>query len=100
MRDFAYKLLFLSLGGAADAVRAYKPTIFCFHSVTSAGSQDAFASRISVSDEFLERLILDLRRRGIAIVSLAEALSRLAGGDDTPFVVLTFDDGYADNYHN
>lgn len=34
------------------------------------------------------------------VVSLAEALRRLESGDRRPGVVLTFDDGFADIYHN
>jgi len=52
---------------------------------------------MAIRSEFLERMIVDLRRRGIALVSLSEAL-KLATGTPWPFIALTFDDGYRDNY--
>jgi peptidoglycan/xylan/chitin deacetylase (PgdA/CDA1 family) len=77
-----------------------KPTIFCFHSVAGAKSDPASQSAMAVSAAYLERLILDLRAQDVLILSLAEAVTRIANGDYDPFVVLTFDDGYRDNYEN
>ncbi len=45
------------------------------------------------------RAILDLcRRRRIDVVTLDEAMRRLAAGGPGPFAVMTFDDGYRDNF--
>jgi peptidoglycan/xylan/chitin deacetylase (PgdA/CDA1 family) len=46
----------------------------------------------------LDPIVAGLRSDGWDIVSLDEALRRMAnGGDSRPFAVLTFDDGYRDN---
>ena len=55
---------------------------------------------MAVSAAYLERLILDLRARRIPVISLSDAVTRIGNGDTEPFVVLTFDDGYRDNYEN
>jgi peptidoglycan/xylan/chitin deacetylase (PgdA/CDA1 family) len=44
-----------------------------------------------------EAILHHLRRSGRDIVSLDDAMSRLAGGNPRPFAVLTFDDGYRSN---
>jgi len=68
-------------------------TILTYHRV-GGGSQD----ELDVDDTAFEDQI-DLL--GAAdVVGLDEAASRLAAGDPTPCVVLTFDDGFADVYHN
>ncbi|PWB93195.1 polysaccharide deacetylase family protein [Methylosinus sporium] len=52
---------------------------------------------LEITPEFLNALILWLRQRGVAIVSLETALTRLRdGASAAPFAVLTFDDGYRD----
>lgn len=53
---------------------------------------------MAVTDVFLAALIDHLRRRGLDVLSLDDGLARLAAGDVRPFVCLTFDDGYRDNY--
>lgn len=51
-----------------------------------------------IDDVFFSDLIDHIRRRGLEIISLDEAMARLAQRDFRPFVCLTFDDGYRDNY--
>jgi len=71
--------------------------VLCLHSVTESECEVANFGAMAIRCEFLERMIVDLRRRGIALVSLSEAL-KLATGAPRPFIALTFDDGYRDNY--
>ena len=55
-------------------------------------------SHLEITPEFLERLLGWLRAKGIDIVTLDEAITRLkAPGRVGRFVVLTLDDGYRDN---
>ena len=76
--------------------------IFCLHHVRpNTGSQQAFSpnSNLEVSPEFLDRLIGTMIDKGIALVSLDEALARLRSGQPSQqrFAVFTLDDGYRDN---
>lgn len=76
-------------------------SILMFHRVQSVPSGLPFGpSRdITVSLDTFRRVIEHLRRTGRDIVSLDEALRRLqSGAKGQPFVCLTFDDGYRDNY--
>lgn len=98
MRDLIYQAGLASLGYAAALLRMRRPTIFCFHSVT--GDDDPEPGPMAVSVHFIDALARELRRADIPIVSLQDAVSRIGAGDDRPFVVLTFDDGYRDNYFN
>ena len=52
---------------------------------------------LEITPEFLEAILVHLRRNSIDIVTLDEAMVRLAAPTDRRFVVLTFDDGYRDN---
>ena len=53
---------------------------------------------LEITPEFLDRTLEFLRREGVAVVSLDEAMLRLAQPEPGPFfVALTFDDGYRDN---
>jgi peptidoglycan/xylan/chitin deacetylase (PgdA/CDA1 family) len=64
------------------------------------GAPAAFSPNaiLQVEPAFLEFVIERVRALGIDIVSLDEALQRLAApGKGRPFVVLTFDDAYRDN---
>lgn len=53
---------------------------------------------MAVTDVFLDRLLHHIKGRGIPVVSLDECVARLDSNDRSPFVCLTFDDGYRDNY--
>lgn len=53
---------------------------------------------LEITPQFLEGAILRLKRRGVDLVSMAEAERRLAARDFVRrFAVFTFDDGYRDN---
>ncbi|MGL4810997.1 MAG: polysaccharide deacetylase family protein, partial [Beijerinckiaceae bacterium] len=53
---------------------------------------------LEVAPEFFDSVLRLLRARGWIIVSMDEAVERIAvGRSDRPFAVLTFDDGYRDN---
>jgi peptidoglycan/xylan/chitin deacetylase (PgdA/CDA1 family) len=53
---------------------------------------------LEVTPAFLARVVRDLRRSGIELISLDEMHRRMTEGDFTRrFVCLTFDDGYRDN---
>lgn len=55
---------------------------------------------LEVTLQFLEQTIEDYRREGYRFVSIDEACSLIQAGKrpTQPFVCLTFDDGYRDNY--
>lgn len=77
-------------------------SIFCFHHVCPGGGlQTGFApnSKLEVTPEFLEQIILLVRKRGFETVSMAEAASRIKNPNSKqkPFAVFTLDDGYKDN---
>ena len=75
--------------------------IFCLHHVTPGGGlQTGFApnSNLEITPDFLDGLIVVMKRRGYEMLSLDAAVERLRRGqDDTRFAVFTLDDGYKDN---
>ncbi len=76
--------------------------ILGMHRVVPASEKPRIAanSRIEITPEFLEELILFFRGTGYEIISLDQLYERLHGskGAEKPFVCFTFDDGYADIY--
>lgn len=52
---------------------------------------------LEVTPEFLEAVIEQVQEAGLDIVTLDEAVRRLASGEGKRFVCFTFDDGYRDN---
>jgi len=53
---------------------------------------------LEITPEFLDEMIVRLRRSGADLVSMDEAVARIkAGNSSSRFVALTFDDGYRDN---
>lgn len=67
--------------------------------------QNGFAPNrnLSISPNFLDEMLSDLRRRGFEFVSmdtLADGLNRRNGGSETRRIALTLDDGYQDNFAN
>lgn len=73
--------------------------ILTLHHVKPACDDPFHPNRIlEVTPEFLEEVIVEVRRAGYDIVSLDEAHRRIVEpGNDRPFVAFTFDDGYRDN---
>jgi peptidoglycan/xylan/chitin deacetylase (PgdA/CDA1 family) len=71
-------------------------SIFVFHSVVHKREDYLFDS-LRTNASFLEAIIRHYRGKGVDIVSLGEAMDRLATRSNRPFVCFTFDDGYRDN---
>ena len=87
-----------SLGHISNLLNLRKPTVFCFHSVERAADSNRMMGSMAVTDVFLGDLIKHARSRGIEILSLEQCLARIEASDRRPFICLTFDDGYRDNY--
>lgn len=74
--------------------------ILMFHRVRPAQRQDFAPNRVlEITPEFLDCVLLELRREGFDIIPLEDVPSRLQAASDgpRPFAALTFDDGYRDN---
>jgi peptidoglycan/xylan/chitin deacetylase (PgdA/CDA1 family) len=54
---------------------------------------------LEITPEFLDEVLRLVRRSGFDVVSLDEAIGRIAVGG-APFVALTFDDGYRDTFEH
>ncbi len=93
--------------GATGLARVLAPAfrglgaIFMLHHIEpGADGTAAFAPNagLEITPEFLDATIGHVRARGYDIVSLHEAVRRVAaGGGGRPFAVFTIDDGYRDN---
>ena len=79
-----------------DHFRSKGVLILCFHRV---GEEGRNSCEMSMPPGFLDRQLSLLAARR-PIIPLSEALEQLGKGDDAakPATVITFDDGYADNY--
>lgn len=63
----------------------------------SAGPRISANSRIEITPEFLEKLIIFFQNKGYEIISLDAAYKKVSiNKKGRPFVCFTFDDGYAD----
>lgn len=99
---FRAGLSLLWSSGAAQACAPWtagKGAILMLHRVQP-GPAPTFApnARLSVSPEYLRRLLASFRASDLDVVSLDEALIRLRSHKPTRrFVCFTFDDGYRDN---
>ena len=73
--------------------------ILMFHHVRPSEGADFAPNRLlEITPEFFDAVLTRVRALGFDIVTLDEALVRIAQGTKAhPFVVLTFDDGYRDN---
>ena len=70
--------------------------VLCFHSISDPGADHP--GEMSVGTAFLAEMITALRRSGIAILSLSDAILDLQQDDAGAFVCLTFDDAYKGVY--
>ena len=95
-----FEALWLSrLPGLVRSLSSSRGVIFTLHRVLPEEPADFSPNAIlQVRPDFLEYVIERVRDLKLDIVSLDEALERLAGpATDRQFVVLTFDDAYRDN---
>ncbi len=77
--------------------------IFSAHRVQPARGEYFQPNRnLTITPDFLESVILHMRKLGFETLSLDDAYANLAGNDSSasrqPFVCFTFDDGYRDNW--
>lgn len=78
------------LGGAG--------AILMFHRISRSDNSPLGLNRhLSVTPDFLDRLLADLKKSGLALVSLDEMLEHLAAGRAGRVVTITADDGWLDN---
>ncbi len=82
-----------ALAALPDSGAAQGATLLIYHRVGGGTSNEL---DLSVSSFRRQLDVLD----GHEVLSLDEALDRLETGDARPSVVLTFDDGFSDVYHN
>ncbi|MEO8684153.1 MAG: polysaccharide deacetylase family protein [Devosia sp.] len=96
-----FEALWLSrLPALIRALSSSRGVIFTLHRVLPEEPADFAPNAIlQVRPDFLEYCIIRIRALGIDIVSLDEAVIRMAATDDheRPFVVFSFDDAYKDN---
>ena len=95
-----FEALWLSrLPGLIRALSASRGVIFTLHRVLpDAPAEFSPNAILQIRPDFLEYCIIRVRALGIDIVSMDEAVIRLAATDrGKPFVVFTFDDAYKDN---
>jgi peptidoglycan/xylan/chitin deacetylase (PgdA/CDA1 family) len=72
--------------------------ILMFHRVVTPRSL-AFDPGLAICSDNLDRILGYIRRRSWEIISLGQLHDRLTNGSHRrPFVCITFDDGYADNF--
>ncbi len=70
--------------------------VLCLHSVKKYGSSKL--GRMAITDRFLEDMILHFKRQNVPIIPLEDALESAHLPTVKPFICITFDDGYRDNY--
>ncbi len=103
MRTGARKLLLAGAwwsGASALAAPflAQAGAILMLHRITARNvSPLGLNSHLSVTPDFLDRLLADLKRRGASLVSMDELTDALAKGRSRGTVALTADDGWLDN---
>ncbi|NNM23550.1 MAG: polysaccharide deacetylase family protein [Flavobacteriaceae bacterium] len=93
---FPIKFLFRPIYGGEGS-------ILFFHKVVEnkrSGERVSLMEANEIEVDFLEKIILYVRKNGYQIISLDEMSARLdnPGKGKSKFVVFTFDDGYIDNY--
>lgn len=86
--------LFMTMFGTSIKAQGVQLPVLMYHSVDTTGGM------YSVTPEKLEKDVTDLKRAGYTPVSLDEVIAFVHRGEELPDkpVVLTFDDGYENNY--
>ncbi|MFZ3033036.1 MAG: polysaccharide deacetylase family protein [Parvibaculum sp.] len=99
MRKGLLSLYFSGAAALAPASLHGIGTIFMLHRVRALDATGFAPNRIlEVTPSFLEGLLLHVKARNIACVTLDEAVERIAQGKKAErFAVFTLDDGYRDN---
>lgn len=73
--------------------------ILMLHRVVEQRSEKPEQRELEVTPQYLEQTIKEYRQQGYRFVSIDQVCNIIAGKDKgKPFVCLTFDDGYQDNY--
>lgn len=73
--------------------------ILMLHSVTATPRKGlGLNDHLSVTPDFLDRAILDMKRSGFAFVSLDEMVEHLDAGHRAKVATITLDDAYLDNF--
>jgi len=92
----------LRLSGAAALARPFLAgcgAILMLHRVTRANwSPLGVNSGLTITPDFLDRLLADIRRRGQAIVAMDEIPAIVRAGRGAQVVAITADDAYLDNF--
>jgi peptidoglycan/xylan/chitin deacetylase (PgdA/CDA1 family) len=102
-RETARKLIlggvyWSGLAAVSAPLLSGKGAILMLHRVNRMeGSPLGLNSHLSISPNFLDRLLADLKARGVALISLDEMLEHLAGRSTRSAVAITTDDGWLDN---
>lgn len=91
--EFLYRS---GISRAAARWHAGRGAIYMFHSVVPDRTAHLNPD-LRTSPLFLDRLLANLRAADIDILSIGDLADRLQPHDKRRFVVITFDDGYADN---
>lgn len=72
--------------------------ILMLHRVLPKPPKPDLTSFLSITPEFLDSVLTDLKRRSISIISMDEVADRLSSGRFcSRFVAITLDDGFSDN---
>lgn len=95
------KLLKPFLGGAGGILMLHRVEPVSDNAATKQpnSSEEVFApnSGLTITPQFLDKLITELKSIGMEFVNLDEAVRRIEQSNAKPFVTITLDDGYKDN---
>ena len=84
---------------AGSGWRRRRLVILCYHGV-SIDDEHEWDPQLYISSTLFEQRLRLLRDGGFNVLTLKEGLERLYNGTlPAKSVVITFDDGYADNFH-
>lgn len=89
---------FSGLGSLASRFTAGSGVILMLHRVTTDEPKTyGFNRHLSITPQFLDEVLAEMRRLGFELVSMDEAARRLRSGGCGRFAAVTADDGYRDN---
>jgi len=96
IKSILMKALRLTNGYPINTFLGGKGIILCFHRIVEHTS--LHNSILEITLPALQRLVNQLQANNFEIISIEEIKGRLASKNSKKFAVLTFDDGYVDNY--